>query len=119
MPYEDANLSDELEQFITSIRLRALEDTTCECCTDSQSRRLAVQIKQALRDPRHRIPVLQAITGLPIHSQNELTFHCHSVIIDETKEPEDGALLREIESHIEAAPDREPVDLFPWYRPVP
>ncbi len=119
MQYAARSAASELEQFITSIRLRALEDAAYECCTDSQARRLAIQIKQALRDPSHRIPVLQAIVGLPIHSQKELTFHYHSVLIDETREEADGVLLREVESFIEAAPDREPAGLFPWYRPMP
>ncbi len=119
MPYADEDFSSQIQQFIISIRLRALQDAAYEGCTDSQARRLAIQIKQVLRDPAHRIPVLQAVTGIRIRSQNELTFGMHSVLIDETKEPEDGALLREIESLIEAEPDREPVDLFPWYRPVP
>ncbi len=109
--------SNELEQFITAIRLRALQDRASQSCTDAQARRLAIQIKAALRNPDNRRKVLQAITALPICSQTELTFHYHSVLIDETKEEADGLLLREIETLIEAAPDREPVDLFRWYRP--
>ncbi len=118
MSYTGRISSDELEQFIISVRLRALEDARYESCTDGQARRLAIAIKSALRDPRNRIKVLQAITGLSIRSQNELTFHYHSILIDETKEEADGALLREIESRIEETPDREPCSLFPWYRPV-
>ncbi len=109
--------SDEMEQFISSVRLRALQDEAYESCTDGQARRLAIAIKVALKDPANRIKVLQAITGLPIRSQNELSFHYHSILIDETKEEADGELLREVERLIEATPDREPVDLYPWVRP--
>ncbi len=119
MQYAGGNYSSEVEQFITSVRLRALEDSAHECCSDSQARRLAIQIKKSLSNPRNRIVVLRAITGLPIRSQSELSFRYLNVLISETMEEEDAVLLREIESLIEATPDREPVDLFPWYGPMP
>jgi DNA-binding transcriptional regulator YhcF (GntR family) len=110
---------DELEQFVISVRLRALDDRTFQYRTAGQCRRLVVQIEKALKNPENRKKVLQAITGLPIRSQNELTYWYHHVLIDETREAKDAELLRAIEDLTEAVVDCEPADLFPWYRPVP
>jgi hypothetical protein len=113
------NFSDELKQFVISVRLRALEDRTFQYRTDRQCRRLVIQIEKALKNPQNRKKVLAAIMGLPLRTQNELTYWQHHVLIDETKEESDAVLLQEIEALIEAVADCKPADLFPWCRPMP
>ena len=110
--------SNEVEQFIKSCRLRALEDCRFGIRSDAQAQKLAIQIKLALKNPENRNRVLQAITGLPIISQNELTFWYHHVLIDETLEAQDAAILRSIEAYIEERPDCQAWEIFPWYRPL-
>lgn len=111
--------SSDVEQFVTSIRLRALEDCSFGYRTNAQAQKLAIQIQQTLRNPENRKAVLQALTGLPIGTQNELTFWYHHVLIDELQEEADADLLRAIEDIVEATAGSEPWALFPWYWPLP
>jgi hypothetical protein len=69
-----------------------------------------------------RKPVLSAITGLRINTQNLLTAHYHSVLIDETMEGKSNDVLRRIESLIKTKYLLHPWDLYPRQgtgKPVP
>ncbi len=113
------DVSEELRQFILACRTRALQDEEFGYRTNAQATRLVIQIEAALKNKKNRKAVLQAITGLPISSQNELTFWYHSVLIEETLEGRSDALLREIEMAVEGAVDCEAWSLYAAVRPVP
>ena len=107
-------ISSVLEQFVISVRRNAQKDTEIAYRSDGQKTRLIIQIEKALVNPKNRRRVLQALTGLPIGSQNELSWWYHHVLIDETIGGKSDRLLREIEALVEAQTDGQPWGIFPW-----
>jgi hypothetical protein len=112
MSSNETTCSEELKQFIKSCRTRALHDEEFGVRTGKQAQKRAIQIGEGLRNPRNRRAVLQAITGLPISSQKELTFWYHSVLIEETIDGHPDTLLREIEKAVEDTAGCSPWDLY-------
>ena len=112
-------LSDkEIEAFVVSVRRRALADQEFSAPTQKQVVRLIIQIENALVHKKHRVRVLAAITGLPIKSQTELTFHYHSVLIDETLEGRADELIGQIEGLVAEYPIALAHTLLPWDAPT-
>jgi hypothetical protein len=107
-----------VEAFVISVRRRALADQEFSAPTKPQVIRLIIQIENALVHKKHRVRVLAAITGLPIKSQTELTFHYHSVLIDETKEGKADDILGRIERFVEEYPIEQAHRLLPWDAPT-
>ena len=112
-------LSDkEVEAFVVSVRRRAMSDQDFSSATQKQVIRLIIQIENALVHKKHRVRVLAAITGLPIKSQNELTFWYHSVLIDETKEGKANDIIGRIEGFVAEYPIAQAHGLLPWDSPT-
>jgi hypothetical protein len=112
-------LSDkEVECFVISVRRRALADQEFSAPTHKQVIRLIIQMENALVHRKNRVRVLAAITGLPLRSQNDLTFHYHSVLIDETVDGRADGILGRIESAVTEYPVEQAYRLLPWDAPT-
>ena len=111
-------LDKEVEAFVVSVRRRAMSDQDYSGPTKPQVIRLIIQIENALVHKKHRVRVLAAITGLPIKSQNALTFHYHSVLIDETKEGKANDIIGRIEGLVAEYPIALAHTLLPWDSPA-
>ncbi len=99
MPLE--SMEDKLKQFIIAVRMRSRASQEYDHQTTAASRtKLIIQIEEVLQDKKNRIPVLAAITGLPITSQNQLSQSTTSVLIDETIGDKSNEILRQIEADI-------------------
>jgi len=108
----------EVEAFVVSVRRRAMTDEEFGAPTKKQVIRLIIQMENALVDKKNRVRVLAAITGLPLKSQNELTFHYHTVLIDETMEGRSDGIIGEIEKYITEYPIAQAPYLLPWDAPT-
>jgi hypothetical protein len=80
---------------------------------------LILGISEHLEDKKNRVPVLQAITGLPLASQNNLTGYYVGTLIGEIRETADvGDIIKTIEAAIreksaESGPGFQAWNLFP------
>ena len=118
--------SNELAQFICSVRLQACTDAKIRR-TDAQRVKLIIMLNDALtsygENPLRknlRKPVLQAITGLPLLdpsdgecSQNMLSNRWHNILIEEMSNVESDLRAREIARLIESNPETAPWEIFP------
>ena len=112
---QTVELSKRTRQFIVAIRTSALKDNVYLPATQKTKTRLVIQIHNRLKHPPNRKYVLQAITGLPLSSQNNLTAHYHSVLIQETLEDDKCLVpLRELEERILEGFERDPFGFEPW-----
>lgn len=118
MPSKELASPEEVEAFVTAVRLRSrIQEDDYRGATLKQIVKLVIQIDRALVNKKNRKRVLQAITGLPIKSQKELAGCIQSVLIDETLDGKSDSVLRGIEADLENASGIQAIDLYPWYRP--
>jgi hypothetical protein len=109
--------SEEVKQFIISVRRHAMKDESWHGASNKARIKLIIQLNKALRDPDNRVAVLAAITGLNITSQYNLTGYYTSVLIEETLDGKCNSIIGEIESNVEERNIPRPCDLYPWDRP--
>lgn len=108
----------EVEDFVVACRIRAqAREADYSGPTPRQKQALAGFLHTVLvnKDNRHR--VLQAITGLPIASQKQLTFGWHSVLLDEILDGGSNEILSIIEGIVEDPTLLRAWEVFPWHRP--
>jgi len=119
-PYDpERDVPNFVKQFIISVRRRALQDET-HAGTSRESRiKLIIELNERLSDKLMRVPVLQAITGLPITSQNQLTQAYTSVLIDEVINERDlnSKTIAYIEKLVKERTGIKTWELYPWDRP--
>lgn len=108
------SIPEHIESFVITIRTLAMNDTTYHSSSRKSILKLMIMIKDNLDNPDNRIPVLQMITGLPISSQNNLTQHYTSVLINELLNlPPKSTILYDIEKLVEGATGKVAWEIYP------
>lgn len=113
---------DQIKQFIIAVRTRSRAEMNTNTASRKSEIRLIIQLNAALWDKSLRDPVLAAITGLRITSQDQLTQGSTSVMIDETNNGKSDEILRAIEEEVAAGFAKGPIRfrpfrLYPWESP--
>ena len=119
-PYDpEVDVPNYIKQFVIAVRRRALQDEGFVETTDKSRTKLIIEISSKLEDKTDRIPVLQAITGIPLTSQNQLTQAYTSVLIDEVinVNSENQNAIAFIERLVKKRTSLKPWQLFPWDGP--
>lgn len=115
----DKRVPNYIKQWVIAIRRRAKSDTGYTSTSPTSRTKLIIEITLRLKDRMLRKDVLQAITGLPLQSQNQLTQGYTSILIDEVinvcKEHPDT--IAHIENLLKSTTGIHPWDLFPWEKP--
>ena len=108
-----------VKQFILTVRRRALKDELFQGTSDLSRKKLIIEITSKLNKKENRKPVLQAITGIPLQSQNQLTQWYTSVLIDEVINVSLSypSTIAHIERLVEKPTGLKAWDLFPWDKP--
>ena len=108
-----------VKQFILTVRRRALKDELFQGTSDASRKKLIIEITSRLNNKNNRKPVLQAITGIPLQSQNQLTQWYTSVLIDEVINVNLSypTTIAHIERLVETPTGIKAWDLFPWDKP--
>ena len=110
------NVTEKTKLSVIAIRIVAAGDTTFAASSRKSVLRLMMELETRLANEDNRIPVLQALTGIPITSQTQLTQQYTSAIIDEVIHG-DRNIISETERLIEEHPDIRPFRIFPWNAP--
>ena len=110
-------IPEYVKQFVITVRTIARQDTQYASPTirtlegkPGQIPTLAFLVGRQLKNQDNRIPVLQAITGLPIHSSKNLTRWTVSTLIDEVIHVSETnpTTLSDIEKLLESRTSGEP-----------
>ena len=108
---------NEIREFVITVRVCARADEFFAGTSDKARIKLIIELEHSLVNKENRLKFLQAVTGLPLDTQNRLTAHYTSVLIEETIDGRNKKAIQDIERYIEGKPDCFPWDLFPWERP--
>ena len=108
---------EQVKEFIIAIRVNARKDIYYDDPGRDAVIKLIIQLKEILLNPDDRIRVLQAITGLPIASSNNLTHNYICLLIGETLDGKNSDVIQIIERYSQSRPDSLAWHLFPWERP--
>jgi hypothetical protein len=103
---------------VITVRVLARADDDFAGPSDKARVKLIIELQESLVDKENRVKFLQAVTGLPLNSQNQLTAHYTSVLIQETIDGKNRNVIQDIERFIEGQPGSLPWNLFPWEHPV-
>ena len=121
-----------VKQFVITVRRKAMQDISFAGASQKSIVKLILTLQDYLYVPTEqgaiphivtkeemRIPVIQAITGLPITSTKQLTQHYVSVLIDEVinVSKDYPATVPFIEGLLEKRVSESPWNLFPWEKP--
>ena len=115
--------NEKVKQFVIAVRTRAKQDEIFSGTSDKSRKKLIILLNKQLRNKDNRIRVLQAITGLPITTQNNLTQWMTSVLIDQVinantrNETTLMDIERALEEHNSTKGTQPAWELFPWERP--
>jgi len=109
-----------IREFVITIRVCARADALFLKATPKAMGRLRMDLEKSLADNSResRISFLQAVTGLKITSQTQLTAHYTSVLIEETYEGKNRDIIQNIEGFIKSRITFNPWSLFPWEKPT-
>ena len=104
-----------VEKFIIAVRISAQADENPYGASDKSRVCLILGIEECLQDKKNRVKVLQAITGLPLSSQNHLTQVYQSVLIHELKNNLGwhDIISRIEQTVIETGTGRNPWEIYP------
>jgi hypothetical protein len=120
MEYDpEKNVPNFVKQFIIAVRRRAMQDDLFIQTTPKSRTKLLLEIQSRLADKNNRKGVLQAITGIPLQSQNQLTQAYTSTLIDEVINVSLSypSTLSHIERLLKEPTGLKAWDLFPWDKP--
>jgi hypothetical protein len=108
-----------VKQFIISVRRQAVKDEYFQGTTDKSRVKLIILLNEQLQDKNNRIAVLQAITGIPLQSQNNLTQFYTSILINEVIDATatNPTTIAHIERMVKERTGFKSWELFPWDAP--
>jgi hypothetical protein len=115
----EINVPNFVKQFVIAVRRRASQDEYFLATTDKSRVKLIIELSSRLTNKANRKSVLQAITGIPLQSQNQLTQWYTSAIIDEVINVSLSypGTVAFIEKLVEKPTGFKAWDLFPWDKP--
>lgn len=93
-------LSRNTIMMVLAVRGLMRQDEVYNERTTKTMHKLRLTIEETLEEPKMRKNVLRFITGLPIVTQNNLTQHTHSVLIDMFKDGQHDMELRQVEQYL-------------------
>ena len=116
-----------VKAFVIAIRRLSMRDTTGAGTSRNSRITLILLLESGLKNKENRVAVLQALTGLPIATQNNLTQASTSALIDQLigemngEKPcltrESRSVIRITEGLVEDGVVRYPWLLYPWDAP--
>ena len=107
-----------IREFVITIRVCARADVYFGKTSPKAMTRLRLDLEGSLINKDNRIKFLQAVTGININSQKQLTAHYTSTLIEETYEGKNRETIQDIERFIESRTAFNPWSLFPWEKPT-
>lgn len=73
----------DFQKFVLAVRVRAMDDRNYLETPPGNRTSLIMVLNKMLANSKHRVRVLQLLTGLPLSSQKEMTLHYTEVLKDE------------------------------------
>ena len=110
-------IEDEVQQFVIAVRVlsRRYDDQAIRFPSWKSMTKLRLQIEEQLENKKMRVPVLAAITGLPITSSKQLCQPSVSTLIDQTLEERKGEhIIKYIEDNVRKGIAQDPIGFKPW-----